>query len=150
MRDIYDEWTHYNHVVSSLSKDSLRLVLDLVTSPPENNPYTTLKARLLDSHQLTDYQRIEQLLAMDSLGSRKPSELLAHMLELCPTGEETSKFFGPGLPAPFPPQKPGDKNPRQKYSPVVPLPEIQKAAETYSSMIFFTELPSIRFPSEFK
>jgi hypothetical protein len=93
-------------VVSSLSKDSLRLVLDLVTSPPENNPYTTLKARLLDSHQLTDYQRIEQLLAMDSLGSRKPSELLAHMLELCPTGEETSKFFGPGLPSPFPPQKP--------------------------------------------
>ncbi len=52
-----------------------------------------LKARLLDSHQLTDYQRIEQLLAMDSLGARKPSELLAHMLELCPAGEETSKFF---------------------------------------------------------
>ena len=93
MRNIYDEWTRYDHVVSSLSKDSLRLVLDLVTSPPEDDPYTTLKARLLDSHQLTDYQRIEQLLAMDSLGSRKPSELLAHMLELCPAGEETSKFF---------------------------------------------------------
>jgi len=93
MRDIYDEWSRYDHVVSSLSKDSLRLVLDLVTSPPEDDPYTTLKARLLDSHQLTDYQRIEQLLAMDSLGSRKPSELLAHMLELCPAGEETTKFF---------------------------------------------------------
>jgi len=93
MRDIYDEWSRYDHVVSSLSKDSIRLVLDLVTSPPEDDPYTTLKARLLDSHQLTDYQRIEQLLAMDSLGARKPSELLAHMLELCPAGEETSKFF---------------------------------------------------------
>ena len=30
---------------------------------------------------------------MDSLGSRKPSELLAHMLELCPAGKETTKFF---------------------------------------------------------
>jgi len=32
MRNIYDEWVRYDHVVSSLSKDSLRLVLDLVTS----------------------------------------------------------------------------------------------------------------------
>jgi hypothetical protein len=47
----------------------------------------------MQSHQLTDYQRIEQLLAMDSLGGRRPSELLAHMLELCPVGEERSKFF---------------------------------------------------------
>jgi len=93
MRNIFDEWVRYDHVVSSLSKDSLRLVLDLVTSPPEDDPYTTIKDRLQVSHQLTDYQRIEQLLAMDALGSRRPSELLAHMLELCPAGEETSKFF---------------------------------------------------------
>ena len=93
MKDIYDEWTRYDHVVSSLTKESLRLVLDLVTSPPEDDPYTTLKERLQSSHELTDYQRIEQLLAMDALGTRKPSELLAHMLELCPAGEETSKFF---------------------------------------------------------
>ena len=94
MHDIYNEWTSYDQMVSSLAKDSLRLMLDFVTSPPEDDPYTTLKERLLDSHTLTNYQRIEQLLAMDGLGSKKPSsELLAHMLELCPAGEETSKFF---------------------------------------------------------
>jgi|APCry1669189000_1035189.scaffolds.fasta_scaffold93070_1 hypothetical protein len=93
MKGIFDEWVRYDHVVSALSRDSLRLVLDLVTSPPEDDPYTCIKERLQSSHQLTDYQRIEQLLAMDALGSRRPSELLAHMLELCPAGEEKSKFF---------------------------------------------------------
>jgi len=93
MRHIYDEWSRYHHVVSSPAKESLRFVLDLVTSPPEDDPYTTLKEMLLCSHMLTDYQRIEQLLALDGLGSKKPSELLAHMLELCPASEEMSKFF---------------------------------------------------------
>ncbi len=30
---------------------------------------------------------------MELLGGRKPSELLASMLELCPQGQETSIFF---------------------------------------------------------
>jgi hypothetical protein len=90
---IYDEWDRYDAVVSSLSQDNIRLVLDIVASPPEDDPYTELKGRLLASHVLTDYQRIERLMAMDALGSRKPSQLLAHMLEICPSGEQRSKFF---------------------------------------------------------
>ena len=93
MRDIKNEWTRYDQVVSSLSKEILHLVLNLVTSPPEEDPYTTLKEWLQSSHELTNYQRIEQLLTMDPLGTRKPSELLGHMLELCPAGEESSKLF---------------------------------------------------------
>ena len=93
MKRIYDEWDRYDYVISSLSKDSLRLVMDVISNTPDDEPYTAIKNRLMQSHQLTDYQRIEQLLAMDSLGSRRPSELLAHMLEVCPVGEEKSKFF---------------------------------------------------------
>jgi uncharacterized membrane protein YgcG len=52
-----------------------------------------LKQSLLDSHQLSDYQRIAALNRMEPLGGRKPSELLASMLELCPRGHETSIFF---------------------------------------------------------
>jgi len=48
-------------------------VLDLLTSLLEDDPYNTLKERLQSSHELTDYQRIEQLLAMDALGTRKLS-----------------------------------------------------------------------------
>ena len=93
MKRVYDEWDRYDYTISSLSQDSLRLVMDVITSPPEDEPYTAIKTRLLSSHEQTDYQRIERLLSMESLGDRRPSELLAHMLEICPAGEERSKFF---------------------------------------------------------
>jgi hypothetical protein len=76
-----------------LTKESIRLVLDLVETPPEGNPYTALKERLLSSHQLTNFQKIEKLHQLDNLGARKPSELLAQMLELCPRGQEANEFF---------------------------------------------------------
>jgi len=93
MRHIANEWDRFDAVVSALPKDTLRLVLSAVTDPDEHVPYTAIKARLLSTHVRTDYQRIEQLLSMDGLGDRRPSELLAHMLESCPTGEEKTKFF---------------------------------------------------------
>ncbi len=52
-----------------------------------------LKARLLAAHQLTDYQRVEQIFQLPPLGAQKPSELLAEMLRLCPRGQENSLFF---------------------------------------------------------
>ncbi len=67
--------------------------IDVVEHPPERLPYSALKQSLLDSHQLSDYQRVTALHKMEPLGGRKPSELLASMLELCPRGHETSIFF---------------------------------------------------------
>jgi hypothetical protein len=52
-----------------------------------------LKNRLLADHELTKFQRIEALFKVEPLGARKPSELLAQILELCPSGEEKSPFF---------------------------------------------------------
>ncbi len=40
------------HVVNALPKESLRTVLDLITEPPEDDPYQQLKDRLCQSHQL--------------------------------------------------------------------------------------------------
>jgi hypothetical protein len=68
----------------SLTKEAVSLTLDVVEHPPEWLPYTALKNSLLDSHQLVDHQRIAALHKMAPLGGRKPSELLASMLELCP------------------------------------------------------------------
>ena len=62
-------------------------------NPPLFTPYTILKARLLDAHQLTDYQKVDSLLKMEPLGARRPSELLAAMLEACPHGQETNIFI---------------------------------------------------------
>ena len=78
------EQSKYDHLVSALTKEAVSLVLDVVEHPPEDRPYSALKQSLLDSHQLTDYQKIAALHKMEPLGGRRPSELLAAMLELCP------------------------------------------------------------------
>ena len=90
---ITGEQAKFDQLVGALSKESIGRVLDLVEVPPLFTPYTQLKTRQLDAHQLTDYQKVDQLLKMGDLGARRPSELLAAMLELCPSGQETSLFF---------------------------------------------------------
>jgi len=67
-------------------------VTRLIEDPPAT-PYTALKHALLASHQLTDYQRVEQLHQVEAMGDRRPSELLAVMLEICPRGQDSSLFF---------------------------------------------------------
>jgi len=93
VRRIMDEWDRYDNLVSALSADSIRLVLDVITNPPDVAPYTFLRERLLGTHLKTDYQRIEELSLIGQLGDRKPSQLLAQMLEICPVSEHRSKFF---------------------------------------------------------
>ncbi len=67
------------------------MVLDLITDPPEDLPYKEIKDS--SSHQLTDFQRVEKLHTMVSLGGRKPSDFLHKMMEVCPTGHEMSPFL---------------------------------------------------------
>jgi len=93
IKRVDDQQEMFDHVVNALPKESLRTVLDLITDPPEDDPYQQLKDRLCQSHQLTEFQRVEKLHQLDSLGGRKPSELLHEMAELCPTGHEDSPFF---------------------------------------------------------
>jgi hypothetical protein len=61
LHGIHREQTKYDYLVSALTKEAISLVLDVVEHPPEQLPYTTLKQSLLDSHQLSDYQRIAAL-----------------------------------------------------------------------------------------
>jgi hypothetical protein len=93
IRGITDQLQRYYHVVSTLPHESLRLVADIVEATPEEEPYTVLKQRLMASHQLTGYQRAEKLFQMPVLGARKPSDLMAAMLEICPRGEEKTELF---------------------------------------------------------
>jgi hypothetical protein len=93
VRGVEDEFHRYCLVVSVLPHESLRLVADIVETPPATQQYTAIKERLLASHQLTGYQRAEKLFAMPALGARKPSDLMAAMLEICPRGEEKTELF---------------------------------------------------------
>ena len=93
VKNITDEHTRYCFVVGALQHESLRLVADIVESPPPLQPYTVLKDRLMASHVLSGYRRAEQLFNMPPLGSRKPSALMAAMLEVCPRGEAKTELF---------------------------------------------------------
>ena len=80
-------------LIAALPHESLRLVMDLAANPPAVAPYEAVKARLLQAHELTPYKKVEMIMAMPSLGARKPSQMMAAMLELCPPGQEQSPFF---------------------------------------------------------
>jgi hypothetical protein len=86
VKQLTDEFQCYCHVVGALPHESLRLMENLVEAPPSASPYSAIKGRLLSSHQMTGNQRAEKLFNMPALGSRKPSDLMAAMLEICPRG----------------------------------------------------------------
>jgi hypothetical protein len=90
---VVDEFARYCLVVGALLHDSLRRVTDIMESPPLENPYTIIKQRLLGAHLMTDYQRAEKLYLSPAIGDRKPSEMMAAMLEMCPRGEEKTNLF---------------------------------------------------------
>ena len=89
---ITDQRQKFMLTANALTYDSLTLVADLVTTPPLDQPYDN-KERLLISHKLTAVQMAEKVLDMPDLGDRRPSQLLAAMLEYCPEGESNTAFF---------------------------------------------------------
>jgi hypothetical protein len=93
LHGVEGEQQRFDLLLSSLSKEALTSVMDIVERPDLLQPYTVLKDRLLAAHELSDYQRIARLHKMEPLGARRPSELLAAMIELCPSGHEDNIFF---------------------------------------------------------
>jgi hypothetical protein len=92
-RNVTREFNRYCLVGEALPHESLRLVADLVEQVPAVDLYTVLKGRLFSAHQLTDFQQTEALFDMPALGSRKLSQLMAAMLEVCPHGAEKCILF---------------------------------------------------------
>ena len=93
LRQVTSQSERFCHVTAALDKATLKKVVHIVTAPDALQPYTILKEALLASHHMTDFQRVELLHSMEHLGSRKPSELLADMLELCPPTQHNNVFF---------------------------------------------------------
>ena len=93
LRQVTSQSERFCHLTAALDKASLKKVVHIVTAPDPLRPYTVLKEALLTSHHMTDFQRVELLHAMEPLGGRKPSELLADMLELCPPTQHNNVFF---------------------------------------------------------
>jgi hypothetical protein len=93
LRNIVDETAKFDHVLSALPEDMVGQILDLVEAAPAATPYTFLRTRLLETHSLSDYEKWDMLPKTELMGGRKPSKLLADMMEFCPAGLEQSLPF---------------------------------------------------------
>jgi hypothetical protein len=91
--DVMGQLTSTVTWVAALQHESLRMVADLAEAPHIATPYSDIKNRLVASHQLTDFQKVEKLVQVSALGNRKPSDLMAAMLDTCPWGKEKSDLF---------------------------------------------------------
>ncbi len=67
--------------------------MDVVDNIPEDFPYNALKSRLLETHTLSDHEKLEILYKSVPLGRRKHSQMLASMLAYCPAGMEQTIMF---------------------------------------------------------
>lgn len=82
IRGIAADQTKFAYIVAALDQDTASRLLDLLCSPPTENKYDAIKARLLETFGLTRRVRANKLLNMDDLGDRKPSALMDEMLAL--------------------------------------------------------------------
>jgi hypothetical protein len=74
----------YYAVLTALSEANVDRVRHIVEADPTVDSYENLKGGLVASHVMTDYQKIDQLLQMEPLNGRKPSDMLVEMEKLKP------------------------------------------------------------------
>ena len=82
IRKIVDDDTKYYYIISALSQEAAGRIQHLLECPPSANRYQALKTRLLEVYGLTRQERASQILSPQSLGDRKPSEVMDEMLAL--------------------------------------------------------------------
>jgi hypothetical protein len=93
LRNIVDPAAQFYIAAGAVPESLFSSMTDLLRRPPPPDAYETLKARLLASHTLTEYQRMEMLTQHKPLGGQRPSEMLTEISRYCPTGEAGTKLF---------------------------------------------------------
>ena len=73
--------TKFEYVIQALDNSTAECVQNIILDTPEN-PYNTLKAALIRAFGKTQAEKDQELLSLNGLGDRKPSELLQHMQNL--------------------------------------------------------------------
>lgn len=76
---ITESKTKYNYVVANLPPDTATVVRDIIMQPDPTDPYTNLKAKIIQRCGESKTEEIRRLLAGELLGDRKPSDLLREM-----------------------------------------------------------------------
>jgi hypothetical protein len=100
LRRVSDPLEKYYLVLDALSEANVDLVRHIVEEEPDATSFQRIREGLVAAHILTDYQRIDRLVASEQLNGRKPSEMLAEMNKLKPADNDQyfAYFFLQRLP----------------------------------------------------
>nr|VZH96093.1 unnamed protein product [Spirometra erinaceieuropaei] len=90
--NVTKELAKYHKLVEVLPASVISQVQSLLADPPADAPYSALKAEILRLNSVSDRQRYHQLIKEESLGDRKPSELLRRMRSLLGDMQIDDKF----------------------------------------------------------
>jgi len=93
LRNVQDQNMRFYNAIGAIPEQLVKTVADLLAGPPPADAYDQLKARLLQAHTLTEFQRMEKLLRPTAVSGQKPSDVLADLLQLCPQGETQTRIF---------------------------------------------------------
>ena len=80
------EKTKFYHVVMQLDRTTAGRLMDIIETPPEEEPYKKLKDRILEAFEMTDRERASRIIDWPGLGDRKPSQCLEDMIQIMPSG----------------------------------------------------------------
>jgi hypothetical protein len=78
------ERTKFHHIISQLDQRYAAEVEGIITSTPQQDPYTKLRTELLKRLPLSREQSAHQILTLEEMGERKPLQLLRHLRSLTP------------------------------------------------------------------
>jgi hypothetical protein len=81
---ISSERTTFLYVISQLDQRYPAEVEDIITSPPQQDPYSKLRTELLKGLFLSREQRAHRILTLEEMGDCKPSQFLKHLRSLVP------------------------------------------------------------------
>lgn len=85
--------TKFFHVISHLDQQAAAEVEDVITNPPKENKFVTLKTEIIRRLSVSQEQKEKQLLMHEELGSRKPSQFLRHLLHLAGPNKLPESFI---------------------------------------------------------
>ncbi|XP_076182723.1 uncharacterized protein LOC143154624 [Ptiloglossa arizonensis] len=88
---ITQDSTKYHYVSAHLENQYADLVNDIISDPPTQNMYDTLKAELIRRLSDTREQKVRTLLEHEEIGDRKPSTFLRRLQNLA--GDTVSNEF---------------------------------------------------------
>lgn len=88
LQNINEESVRFQAVVASLTPQLFDQVVDLVVTPPAEEPYKKLKEAIIEKFADSEFTRVDKMLSTVPLGAQRPSHLLAEIRRAGATSDE--------------------------------------------------------------